>query len=234
MTINKGEPVYVFGAQGTNISVKRALNTGDATSAQTLGLANENIAVGATGIVICQGVIKGVDTSTYTAGQALYLGATAGSKTTTKPYAPNHLVYLGFVETVNSTSGRIYVRTQNGYELDEIHNVDIDHTQALASADYLTYNGTTGLWQNAPLAIEDDTAPILGGNLDVNGNSITTSITNGDIELQPNGTGDVLLTADTVRVGDANAAATITTNGTGNLTLNTNGCLLYTSDAADE
>jgi hypothetical protein len=191
VTINKGEPVYVFSAQGDLISVKRALNTGDSTSAQTLGLAAASIAANAEGLVVCQGVLTNVDTSTYTAGQALYLGATAGSKTTTKPYAPNHLVYLGFVEKINASSGRIYVRVQNGYELDEIHDVDIDHTQALASADYLTYNGTTGLWQNAPLAIEDDVAPILGGDLNVGGNSIV-SVSNGNIELAPNGTGIVV------------------------------------------
>ncbi len=46
--------------------------------------------------------------------------------------------------------------------------------------------------------------------------------TNGNIEIAPNGTGDVYLTADTVRVGDSNANATITTNGTGDLILNTN------------
>lgn len=46
--------------------------------------------------------------------------------------------------------------------------------------------------------------------------------TNGNIEIAPNGTGDVYLTADTLRVGDSNANATITTNGTGDLILNTN------------
>jgi hypothetical protein len=69
--------------------------------------------------------------------------------------------------------------------------------------------------------IVQDTTPQLGGSLDVNGNTIT-SVSNGNVEIAPNGTGDVYLTADTVRVGDANAAATITTNGTGNLILNTN------------
>lgn len=49
-----------------------------------------------------------------------------------------------------------------------------------------------------------------------------TSASNGNITLAPNGTGDVLLTADTVQVGDSNANATITTNGTGDLILNTN------------
>ena len=45
---------------------------------------------------------------------------------------------------------------------------------------------------------------------------------NGDIDLFAPGTGNINLNADTVRVGDSNAAATITTNGTGNLVLNTN------------
>jgi len=67
-----------------------------------------------------------------------------------------------------------------------------------------------------------DTSPQLGGNLDVNGNTIT-STSNADVSIVPNGTGDVVLSADTVQVGDSNADATITTNGTGNLTLNTNG-----------
>lgn len=56
-------------------------------------------------------------------------------------------------------------------------------------------------------------------------NSGTIKIFDGadaNIELTPNGTGDVLLSADTVRVGDNNADATITTDGTGDLILNTN------------
>ena len=66
-----------------------------------------------------------------------------------------------------------------------------------------------------------DTTPQLGGNLDVNGNSIV-STSNGNITLTPNGTGDVVLSADTVKIGDSNANATITTDGTGDLILNTN------------
>lgn len=40
--------------------------------------------------------------------------------------------------------------------------------------------------------IVEDTTPQLGGNLDVNGNKIV-STSNGDIDIEPNGTGDVLL-----------------------------------------
>ena len=67
-----------------------------------------------------------------------------------------------------------------------------------------------------------DTSPQLGGDLDVNGNDIV-STSNADIDIIPNGTGDVNLGADTVQIGDNNADATLTTQGTGDLTLNTNG-----------
>ena len=70
--------------------------------------------------------------------------------------------------------------------------------------------------------VVDDTSPQLGGDLDVNGNDIV-STSNADIDIIPNGTGDVNLGADTVQIGDNNADATLTTQGTGDLTLNTNG-----------
>jgi hypothetical protein len=56
----------------------------------------------------------------------------------------------------------------------------------------------------------------------VNNFKIVNNVTNGNIVLQPNGTGDVQLNADTLRVGDSNANANITTNGTGDLILSTN------------
>ncbi len=71
-------------------------------------------------------------------------------------------------------------------------------------------------------AVVDDTTPQLGGNLDVNGNDIV-STSNADIDIVPNGTGDVVLSADTVKVGDSGAAATLTSNGAGALTVTTGG-----------
>ena len=55
------------------------------------------------------------------------------------------------------------------------------------------YNGTS--WVSIAAGLSDvvsDTTPQLGGDLDVNGNSIV-SASNGDINLTPNGTGNVLL-----------------------------------------
>jgi hypothetical protein len=69
--------------------------------------------------------------------------------------------------------------------------------------------------------VVSDTTPQLGGNLDVNGNSIV-STSNGNITLAPDGTGDVNLNADTVRIGDSGAEAILTTNGSGGLRISTN------------
>tara|TARA_R110002020_G_scaffold306801_1_gene522735 strand:- start:473 stop:1585 length:1113 start_codon:yes stop_codon:yes gene_type:complete len=69
--------------------------------------------------------------------------------------------------------------------------------------------------------LSGDSSPQLGGDLDVNGNSIV-STSNANINITPNGTGDVNLGADTVMVGDNNVNAIVTTQGTGDLTLSTN------------
>ena len=52
--------------------------------------------------------------------------------------------------------------------------------------------------------------------------STGSSDTNIDINLVPAGTGNVNLSADAVQIGDNNANATLTTQGTGDLILNTN------------
>ena len=70
--------------------------------------------------------------------------------------------------------------------------------------------------------VVEDTTPQLGGNLDVNGQDIV-STSDADIDIIPNGTGDVVLGADTVKVGDAAAAVTLTSNGAGILTVTTGG-----------
>ena len=59
-------------------------------------------------------------------------------------------------------------------------------------------------------------------NININSNNISSTNSNGNIKLNPNGTGDVYLNSDTVRVGDENSNVEITTDGTGDLTLSTN------------
>ena len=154
VTLTKGMPVYAFGGTGDRLTVKRAYNTSDTTSAQTVGIVlTSSIAVNQKGIIIINGQLDNLNifpTSTWADGDAVYLGATAGTVTKTKPYAPNHLVYLGFVTTAsNGSAGRMYVRVQNGYELDELHNVDAVNPN---NKDSIFYNSSTLLWEHKSIS----------------------------------------------------------------------------------
>lgn len=64
--------------------------------------------------------------------------------------------------------------------------------------------------------VVDDTTPQLGGNLDVNGNSIV-SIANGDIAITPNGTGNVVLDGLNWPQADGTNGQILQTNGAGQL-----------------
>jgi hypothetical protein len=137
--IVKGDVVYISGAQGDVLAVKLASNTTDAMSSKTFGVASSNIAVNGTGTVVEQGEVSGLNLGAYTTGDILWLGATPGSYTTTKPVAPAHLVFVGVVLRANGGNGILFVRTQNGYELEEIHNVLLTATYEWPGPHTLTY-----------------------------------------------------------------------------------------------
>lgn len=155
VTITKGQVVYAFSGQGDRMTVKLANNTSDATSARTVGVVlSTSIAANQKGLIMIQGLLDGLSilpTSTYNDGDTVYLGATPGSITNVKPYAPNHLVYVATVTTAsNGSAGRMYVRVQNGYELDELHNVQ---AQTPAVNDVLYYfGGSPGQWKTASIS----------------------------------------------------------------------------------
>ena len=122
--IDKGKVVRISGATGDNALIALADWTNDTNSANTLGLTNQNIPDQAFGYVMTEGKLLGIDTSLYTAGQLLFL-AQSGSMTGSAPLAPLHGVRLGQVLRVQQNNGSMYVRIDNGYELDELHDVRI-------------------------------------------------------------------------------------------------------------
>lgn len=148
--ISKGQAVYAYQATGGKMSVKLARADSDATSAKTIGLVyDSSIGIGGEGYIITQGVLEGVNTSMFSAGDTLYLsGVTFGAYVSTPVYAPTHFVYVGIVERANA-NGQIYVRCQNGYEMEEIHDVAITAPYSVpVNNDVLTYiTGTPNLWQ---------------------------------------------------------------------------------------
>lgn len=145
-TLTKGTVVYINGASGNKPLVSKALATSDATSAQTLGLVTSNIITNQNGYVTIIGIVSGLDTSAFAEGTQLYLSPTvAGTYTATKPHAPSHLVYVGVVTRSHQNQGTIEVKVQNGYELDEIHDVQIVNP---TDGQIIAYDAATDLWKN--------------------------------------------------------------------------------------
>lgn len=171
-TMPKGSVVYVVGANGTNILVALSDADTEVTSSKTLGLLEDSLAHNANGFVITEGLLSGIDTSAATnEGDSVWLSSTAGGFIFGAPPAkPAHSVYLGVVSRKNASNGAIFVKVQNGYELDELHNVSIS---SVTTGQQLQY-GSDNLWHNAftweYLAFNWTTEP-----------SLNSSITGGDV-----------------------------------------------------
>lgn len=144
--------VKISGAQGQRPKVALAQANNDANSADTIGLVNETIADNQEGFVCTNGMITNINTTgslqgeTWVDGDVLYLsGSTAGAITNVKPMAPIHTVIVGFVIYAHASQGKIYVKVDNGYEIDELHNVKIT---SVADKNVLRYNTSLGVWEN--------------------------------------------------------------------------------------
>lgn len=143
-TLTKGTVVYINGGHGNLPTVTKAIATGDATSAQTYGVVQTDITNMNNGYVVVIGSLMDLDTQAYANGTQLYLSSTtAGAWTSTKQYAPAHLVYVGIVTRSHPTQGVVEVKIQNGFELDELHNVS---AQTPSNGNILQYVSSTQLW----------------------------------------------------------------------------------------
>ena len=145
---SKGEAVYISSADGTNPIVSYADADAESTSSKTIGLLETNLSANQHGWVITEGVLSGIDTSAATAGQSVWLSGTEGGRVYGSPPAePAHSVYLGVVTKANASTGEIFVKVQNGYELNELHDVS---TGSAASGDVIQYDGS--MWNSKSLS----------------------------------------------------------------------------------
>lgn len=185
-TLTDMQVVRVTGAQGNNLTVALAQANSEANSANSLAVVTESIAVGTTGFATRGGVIHNIDTSAFAEGAALWLSPTVpGGITTTKPTAPNHLVLIGWVVRSHALVGQIFVHIQNGYELDELHDVLIN---GRASGNTLIYDATAGVWKNAYISGSTNVVITNGpGSITISLPSTITSNTSGNAATVTNG-----------------------------------------------
>jgi hypothetical protein len=143
------------GAQGQRLAVVLAQGDSDHDSATTIGLVTETIANNAEGFITTSGEVKKINTTgaksygaleTWVDGDILYLSPThAGYLTNVKPQAPEHTIIIGWVVYSHAVNGKIFVKVDNGYELDELHNVKITNPEEL---DTLIFDDLLQVWKN--------------------------------------------------------------------------------------
>lgn len=112
-TIANGKVVYIYSNEGTSPAVKLADNTlANATAVKVLGVATQDISSAQHGFITTQGLVRGVDVSTFgAAGTPLWLDAASGNLTATKPAYPASVVRVGIV-VEPGVSGSFYVQPQ--------------------------------------------------------------------------------------------------------------------------
>jgi len=179
----RGQVVYMNGSTGNKPTILLAQANSEMTSARTFGVLKNDIANNAFGDVVTIGSITNLDTrtsatnpftiDTLSDGQTIYLSPTnAGYITNVKPYAPNHLVYIGKVVRTSPTNGYIEYQIQNGYELDELHDVKITGATYGDLLSYSAYNGSN-VWVNSKTLNGSYT---ITGNTTIGGQIKATSV----------------------------------------------------------
>lgn len=204
----KGSPVHATGVTGNTPDVIAA----DASSSSLMPatyVLNEDIDNNGHGQAIIVGEITGVDTSSFSPGDVVYV-ASGGGFTNVKPTGPNLIQNLGIVTRSNAStgSGVIYGSGRSN----DVPNLSVgkffigsgtnteESAYTLPTSDgvanqVLTTNGAGAVTFTSFTAsdVVNDLTPQLGGNLDVQTYNIFTSSTNGDIVFTPDGTGSINL-----------------------------------------
>jgi hypothetical protein len=164
-----------------------------------MGLLESALTTGSIGYVVTEGLLTGLNTNSATAGQSVWLSSTAGQFVFGSPPAePAHAVYLGVVTRVQSNNGEIFIKVQNGYELDELHGVKITGTPADGEA--LIYNSSTQLWENELIAgaVYQSSAPSSPsqGQVWVDSDAVAGVLNQNDYLLQADATATYVKIAD--------------------------------------
>lgn len=159
--IPKMSVVYLDGPQGNLPKMILAQANNEENSSLTYGITQSAIGNMNSGIIVEAGRLENLDTNVagWNEGEILYLSPTVpGGITNIKPYAPDQVVFVGVLVRKHPTQGVIQVKIQNGYELDELHNVQI--LTPPANGAVLAYDSASELWKPSTVKLTKGTKTI--------------------------------------------------------------------------
>lgn len=144
-TLVDGEMVYITGSQGSRPTVDRVIAT-SITADMTIGMVTQEIPNNNQGFITNLGIVRNLDTSSFTEGDDLWVSDTVlGGVTNVKPSPPNQAVHVGFVVREHGTLGSVFVRILKEEQLTELHDVSIVD---LTDGDMISYDAGSDSWVN--------------------------------------------------------------------------------------
>jgi hypothetical protein len=149
VTVPDGRAVAIDGAQGNRLSFTLANSASTYAAAHSIGLTTEAILPGELGYITTYGTVRQLNTDSYSEGTELYVSASPGILTATRPLAPQHAISVGFVQRSHAQVGSIFVRIDGGDHLEFLHDVRLNNP---LSGQALLYNQSASYWQNISIA----------------------------------------------------------------------------------
>ena len=149
VTINRGDYVMATGVQGDRLTIAKAVNDGSVAPDYFIGAAATEIINGSEdGLIVYNGLVKEINTASWTVGTILYPDPeNAGKLTSTKPEPPSMRSPVAIVIRQQQNSGRILVRNSTGSTLGQSDS-NVLFTN-VSDNDVILYNGSASYWYNA-------------------------------------------------------------------------------------
>ena len=119
-TITNGSVVYINGVDSGLPTIVLANASAASTALGTIGIATHDIESTTDGFITTSGVVRDVNTSSWTAGDQLYLSTTDGQITNVAPGSPNYQVALGNAAIIDAATGTIQVHVNKGSNWNDI------------------------------------------------------------------------------------------------------------------
>ena len=185
----KGDVVYISGIDGNTTEVSKA-DADDAAKMPAFGLAAAAAASNAAVDVYTFGTLSGLDTSSHTEGDELFVGTTAGALVSTAPTGEGSLIQkIGKVTRSHATAGSIKImgagRTNATPNLNDGNIFIGDSNNIATTASFAT-----------------EVAAATTGKADLSGATFTGTITAPNVDISTTGTVTTNIATGTGGLGD--------------------------------